>query len=81
LGFSAGDALTDPLVRSINPGGTHGYSPTHPEMSASFFMTGSSIRAALDVGDIDMRTIAPTLAKYLRVQLPSADLPPLQIEK
>jgi predicted AlkP superfamily pyrophosphatase or phosphodiesterase len=80
-GFSTGNALDGPLVREIKPGGTHGYSPTHPEMRASFFMSGDNIREAFDLGDIDMRRIAPTVARYLGLRLPSADLPPLAIEK
>jgi predicted AlkP superfamily pyrophosphatase or phosphodiesterase len=80
-GFSAGTALDGNLVRTIKPGGTHGYAPTHPEMLASFFLSGDGIRSGIDLGEIDMRSIAPTLAKYLGLSLPSADLPPLQVEK
>jgi len=80
-GYSAGSALDGPLVRDIKPGGTHGYSPTHPEMRAAFFMTGDGIRQGSDLGDIDMRSIAPTVAKYLGLPFPSADLPPLQVGK
>ncbi len=80
-GFSAGTALEGPLVHQIKPGGTHGYSPTHPEMRASYFMSGDGIRPAVHLKDIDMRSIAPTVARYLGLQLPSADLPPLAVEK
>jgi predicted AlkP superfamily pyrophosphatase or phosphodiesterase len=78
-GYSIGTAMTGPLVREIQPGGTHGYAPTHPEMLASFFIAGPGIRAGMNAGEIDMRSIAPTLAKYLGASLPSADLPPLEI--
>ena len=78
-GYSIGAATDGPLVREMNPGGTHGYAPTHPEMLASFLIEGSGIRAGADVGEIDMRSIAPTLAKYLGASLPSADLSPLEI--
>jgi len=78
-GFSIAPAIDGPLVKEIKPGGTHGYAPTHPEMMAAFLIAGSGIRAGTDVGEIDMRSIAPTLAKYLGASLPSADLPPLEI--
>ena len=78
-GFSLGNALVGPAVRTIKPGGTHGYSPTHPEMLASFLITGSGIRRNFDLGQIDMRNVAPTLAKYLGASLPTADLPAVEL--
>jgi predicted AlkP superfamily pyrophosphatase or phosphodiesterase len=78
-GFAAGNALDGPLIREIKPGGTHGYAPTHPEMRASFLIAGDGIAKGKNLGDIDMRTIAPTLAKFLAVSLPSADLQLLPI--
>jgi len=78
-GFSLGEALEGPLVRVIKPGGTHGYAPDHPEMLASFLIAGPGIRRNLDLGEIDMRSIAPTLARYLGTSLPSAEGPFLNI--
>jgi hypothetical protein len=78
-GYSTGAAMDGPLVREIKPGGAHGYAPTHPEMLAAFFIAGSGIRAGADAGEIDMRSVAPTLAKYIGAALPSADLPPLNV--
>ena len=71
--------MDGPLVAPIHPGGAHGYSPTHSEMRATFMIVGPGIPAGLDLGDIDMRSIAPTLAHFLGARLPSADLPPLEI--
>ena len=73
-GTSVGTELDGPLVRPIKPGGTHGDSPTHPEMLASFFIAGTGIRSGVDLGQIDMRSIAPTLAKLMGTTLPGADL-------
>jgi len=78
-GFSVGNALDGALIRSIKPGGTHGYSPANPDMRATFLITGPGIRAGLNLGDIDMRSIAPTLAKFLELPFPSADLPALDL--
>lgn len=57
--------------------GTHGWLPDHPEMRASFFVSGPGVPNAGSLGEIDQRDIAPTLAKILRVSLPSADGKPL----
>jgi predicted AlkP superfamily pyrophosphatase or phosphodiesterase len=64
---SAGDLV------SAKTGGTHGYSPENPEMLASFFMAGPGVRTDAALGEIDMRSIAPTLAAYLGFALPSAE--------
>jgi len=60
-------------------GGTHGYSPSHPEMLASFFMAGPEVGKGLTLGELDMRSIAPTMAAYLGFPFPSADLKPLAL--
>lgn len=79
-GFSLGGALDGPAVRAIKPGGAHGYSPLHPEMQAAFLISGPGIRQDFDLGEIDMRSIAPTLASYLGASLTTADLPALNIK-
>ncbi|HEX2760316.1 MAG TPA: hypothetical protein VHM27_07370, partial [Rhizomicrobium sp.] len=57
--------------------GTHGYFPTHPEMRATFILSGPSVAKRGSLGEVDMRDIAPTLAKILEVSLPDADGKPL----
>jgi predicted AlkP superfamily pyrophosphatase or phosphodiesterase len=79
-GYYTGGALTGPLVISQPGRGTHGYSPaTTPQMHASFFLTGQNIAPHKDLGIIDMRQIAPTLAQILGIPLPTATQPPLAI--
>jgi predicted AlkP superfamily pyrophosphatase or phosphodiesterase len=78
-GFSLGGALEGPVVMAIKPGGTHGYAPSHPEMLASFLISGPGIRRNFDLGEIDMRSIAPTLAAWLGASLTTGDLPALNI--
>ncbi len=77
-GFSAGNAVDGPLVRAVKAGGTHGYSPVHPEMRAAFLISGAGIGKA-KLGDIDMRSIAPTLAKVLGVPFAANDAPVLAV--
>jgi predicted AlkP superfamily pyrophosphatase or phosphodiesterase len=77
--FLIESAMTGPLVRERKPGGAHGYSPTQPEMRASFLIAGPGVREGIDVGDIDMRSIAPTIAAYLGLAFSTAELPALGI--
>jgi hypothetical protein len=60
-------------------GGTHGYAPSNPQLLASFFIAGPKIKAGADLGEIDMRSIAATLAKVMGISFPTADLPALTI--
>jgi predicted AlkP superfamily pyrophosphatase or phosphodiesterase len=79
-GYAAGGALTGPVVRDrATTGGAHGYAPTHPELLASFIIAGPGIAAGKNLGEIDMRAIAPTLARLMGVPLPTADLKPLDV--
>jgi len=77
-GFSVANTL-GPQV-SPTKGGTHGYSPANPDMLASFFMSGPEVRPALVAGEIDMRSIAPTVAAYLGFRFPSAEAKPLDLK-
>ena len=77
--YSLDRVFHGPVVTEAKIGGNHGYSPDHPELRASFFLMGPDVRKGLDLGEIDMRSIAPTLARYLHIPLPSADLPPLAV--
>jgi predicted AlkP superfamily pyrophosphatase or phosphodiesterase len=61
--------------------GSHGFSPEYPEMRSSFFAVGAGIAHHRDLGVVDMRQIAPTVAKILKVQMPTAKAEPLHVEK
>jgi predicted AlkP superfamily pyrophosphatase or phosphodiesterase len=62
-GWRTGAALTGPVVAKVKPGGTHGHLPDVPELRAAFFVVGPGIPAGRDLGLVDMRDVAPTLAK------------------
>jgi predicted AlkP superfamily pyrophosphatase or phosphodiesterase len=72
-GWRTGAALTGPVVAKIKPGGTHGELPDLPDLHAAFFLLGPGVPAGKDLGQIDMRDIAPTLAKKAGLTLPSAE--------
>jgi predicted AlkP superfamily pyrophosphatase or phosphodiesterase len=79
-GYYVFNDASAPLVSDVHgtPGG-HGFSPEFPEMRASFFIEGPGIAHHRDLGIIDMRRIAPTVAQLLNVKLPSAVQPPLPV--
>lgn len=56
--------------------GMHGYFPDVPAMRASLIANGPGIAAGRDLGVIDMRAIAPAVARRLGVTLKDATLPP-----
>jgi len=66
-------------VSELHGVGGHGFSPEDPQMRASFFISGTGIAQHRDLGVIDMRRIAPTVAKLLRVNLPTAASEPLPL--
>jgi len=80
-GYLTGAGTSGSLVTPI-PGtrGSHGFSPEFPEMRASFFISGVGIAHHRDLGVIDMRQIAPTVAKILNVRLPAAKATPLNVQ-
>ncbi|HEY2676008.1 MAG TPA: ectonucleotide pyrophosphatase/phosphodiesterase [Steroidobacteraceae bacterium] len=81
LGYSIiGDANSALVSEVQGTPGSHGFSPEYPEMRASFFMAGKGIAAHRDLGIIDMRQIAPTVAQLLKVSLPAATLAPLTVQ-
>src|SRR5260221_222256 len=51
----------------------HGHTPDLPAVDASFFIAGPGVPAGLDLGRIDMRDVAPTLAGRLGLKLPAAE--------
>jgi predicted AlkP superfamily pyrophosphatase or phosphodiesterase len=60
--------------------GSHGFSPEYPEMRASFFAVGAGIAPHRDLGVIDMRQTAPTVAKILGVAMTTALATPLKVK-
>jgi predicted AlkP superfamily pyrophosphatase or phosphodiesterase len=82
LGYYALSDATSPLLSEVQrPLGSHGFSPEYPEMRAAFFIAGPGIAAHRDLGLIDMRRIAPTVAQLLGVHLSTANQPPLDVRQ
>ena len=79
IGYEVGLAFEPPLISAPANLGMHGYSPDRPEMRSSFFLVGPSLPKGRSVGDLDMRQIAPTLAKIMGGSLADAELAPLSL--
>jgi predicted AlkP superfamily pyrophosphatase or phosphodiesterase len=77
VGTEMGRDPKAPLVGPPAVKGMHGYFPTAPEMRATLIANGPDIHARGPIGDIDMRSIAPSVARMLQVKLPDADAKPV----
>jgi predicted AlkP superfamily pyrophosphatase or phosphodiesterase len=78
-GFMVGATLNASIVTAVSVRGTHGYLPGHDEMGATFMIRSAGIRPGTNLGTIDMRTIAPTLAALMNFPFPSAEVPALNL--
>jgi predicted AlkP superfamily pyrophosphatase or phosphodiesterase len=70
-GFKGPDAPV--AAPSAKYKGMHGYFPTLPEMRSTFMLMGPGVTPGKSLGTIDMRSIAPTLARLMDVPFPSAE--------
>src|SRR5437867_3819091 len=76
-GWFVGTGLEGAIVSKTGVLGTHGHLPDLPELRAAFFVVGPGVPAGRSLGLVDMRDIAPTLAKRLGLALPGAEGKPL----
>ena len=72
-GFRISEEASGPRLRPFKASGSHGFLPDQADMNSVFFISGSGIPSALPLGLIDMRDIAPTLARVLAINLPQAE--------
>jgi predicted AlkP superfamily pyrophosphatase or phosphodiesterase len=79
IGYEIAYGHSLPLITSPGNQGMHGYWPDRPEMRSSFFMVGPNVPKGRSVGEIDMRRIAPTVARALHVRLENAELDALPL--
>lgn len=70
---------TAPLVARATVKGMHGYLPGPAHLEATFLIQGQGVAKGKDLGAIDMRAIAPTLAKIMGAALPDADMAPIDL--
>ncbi len=78
-GFYTGAAQSGALVTDMTGHGGHGFAPDMPDMRAAFFAAGMGVARHRDLGVVDMRQIAPTVAGWLGLEMPSATAMPLPV--
>lgn len=69
--FQLGYSFSGPIVTPAPSTGMHGYLPSNPEMRSSFFVVGTAVAHGHNLGLIDMRQIAPTLANVMGISFPA----------
>jgi predicted AlkP superfamily pyrophosphatase or phosphodiesterase len=79
LGADVSTDFAGPAIQPAPGTGQHGYLPDRPELRASFFLMGRGVVAGRNLGVIDMRQIAPTIAMILAVNMPSAKAEKLHV--
>lgn len=72
-GFTMGTNVKGPLVSMAVIRGMHGFLPDDHRLDASFFIAGPGIAHGRDLGRIDQRDVAPTVARLLGLALPMAE--------
>jgi predicted AlkP superfamily pyrophosphatase or phosphodiesterase len=80
-GYYTGGNLSGDAVTGFAGHGGHGFAPHHPDMRAALFIAGRGIARHRDLGQIDMRQVAPTVAALLGVKLTSATAAPLPVRQ
>lgn len=74
----SGSASGDAVVTEVSPRGTHGYLPDHPDMRGVFYAIGAGVKPG-KLGKVDNRSVAPTIARLLGLELPDAESPPVGV--
>jgi predicted AlkP superfamily pyrophosphatase or phosphodiesterase len=71
-GYEMAPKPDEPMPSPSHYRGMHGYDPALPQMRSTLLIEGKGVPAGKDLGNIDMRDIAPTIAHILGVSLPQA---------
>lgn len=72
-GHAFGDAATGDYREALDtPIGKHGYSNNPPEMNTLFIASGHGLRSGVAIDTVDIRSVAPTAARLLGLQLETA---------
>ncbi len=74
-GYSFTDAEEgdDVIAPRATRGGTHGYLPDQLDMLGTLVLSGDGIRPGARLGKVNNTDVAPTMARLLQVELPTAE--------
>ncbi|WIW87685.1 ectonucleotide pyrophosphatase/phosphodiesterase [Sphingobium sp. V4] len=70
---------TAPIVARSAVKGMHGYFPGPANLRSTLMLMGKGVAPGKDLGEVDMRAIAPTLARIMGATLTGAEQPPLDL--
>src|SRR6478735_3225378 len=74
LGYYFGDTAAGSKKENK---GSHGHDSHYPELHATFVACGKGIKPGVKLGEIDNRSVAPTIAKLLGIEMPNVEGKPL----
>jgi predicted AlkP superfamily pyrophosphatase or phosphodiesterase len=79
MGYVYGDTAAGsiPTETKGERRGSHGHDANLPDLRAVFIASGGGIKPGVELGDIDNRSVAPTIARLLGVEIPGAEGKPL----
>ncbi|MBW3540827.1 MAG: ectonucleotide pyrophosphatase/phosphodiesterase [Planctomycetes bacterium] len=75
--FSEAHSAGEVVVPKNSRGGTHGYLPDQPDMLGTLVISGAGVDAGTKLGKVQSIDVAPTIARLLGVELPTAEGKPL----
>lgn len=75
-GAQTGRDPAAPIASPAKYKGMHGYARSEPAMRSTLIVAGPTVAKGRDLGIVDMRAIAPAIAKRLGVKLPAATVTP-----
>lgn len=61
------------VVTRATPNGTHGYLPDQPDMLGTLVISGHGVKPGTNLGKVSNMDVAPTMARLLGVEMPTAD--------
>lgn len=79
-GYSFSGTTGGPSMTAVTQtGGSHGYLASDPDMHPIFIASGYGVRKGVQLGLVSNLDVAPTIAKLLGIQLPTAKGKPLPL--
>ena len=76
--FSEASSGDQAVIKRAKLTGTHGYLPDQPDMLSMCIVSGPGLKAGTKLGKIRAIDIAPTVARILGIELPTAEGKPLE---
>ena len=75
MGYFFGDTAAGSIPQDTKPErkGSHGHDSRFPDLHAMFIACGAGIKPGVQLGEIDNRSVAPTIAKLLGLEMPGVE--------